>query len=295
MWNTNNCVSYQQLLVVLLAQLFIISDVNAIIFKNSNILTSAQKQHRQSAIEQLKQIIPPPSKRELGGEEADDEAYARFLSVFGWDPEKAAPKLKKSLEWRKRVKPGTIRPRHCPKLCRQHAWVALTTTTSGLDSSDNDVKYNNFDIPHNCPPFATWRTTRHGLPITYFRCWMWKPDEASSAELEKHVAYHVHHLIRRMRGNVSRMCVIFDMWGFESWMLPYIHRAINVLRMHHPGRAGAMCFINVPGYFTAVWKVISPWLDDEIRSKVFFAPKEVDDLEKVMKYLNKMNLKSGPV
>ena len=55
-----------------------------------------------------------------------------------------------------------------------------------------------------------------------------------------------------------------------------------------------MCFINAPGYFYTVWKIISPWLDDEIRSKVFFAPKEVNGVEKTIKYLNKMKLKTGP-
>jgi hypothetical protein len=56
-----------------------------------------------------------------------------------------------------------------------------------------------------------------------------------------------------------------------------------------------MCFINCPGYFTAVWRVISPWLDDEIRSKVFFAPAKdcINDVEKAIKYLNKMKLKTG--
>ena len=60
------------------------------------------------------------------------------------------------------------------------------------------------------------------------------------------------------------------MRGFETWMLPYRHKSINILRLHYPGRAGVMCFINAPISFTAVWKVISPWLDDEIRSKVLF-------------------------
>ena len=55
-----------------------------------------------------------------------------------------------------------------------------------------------------------------------------------------------------------------------------------------------MCFINVPVYFRPVWKVIAPWLDDEIRSKTFFAPKNVDDAERAIKYLNKMPLKVGP-
>lgn len=56
-----------------------------------------------------------------------------------------------------------------------------------------------------------------------------------------------------------------------------------------------MCFINCPTYFTTVWKIIKPWLDEEIRSKTFFAPKGVNDVEKCIDYLNKMKLKVGPV
>jgi hypothetical protein len=60
-----------------------------------------------------------------------------------------------------------------------------------------------------------------------------------------------------------------------------------------------MCFINTPIYFTAVWKVISPWLDDEIRSKVFFVPNSsyggggVNDVEAAIRYLNRMKLKTS--
>mmetsp|Transcript_15399 Transcript_15399/g.32580 ORF Transcript_15399/g.32580 Transcript_15399/m.32580 type:complete len:313 (-) Transcript_15399:93-1031(-) len=273
-------------------------------------INSKQQTKRTAAIEELKRLIPPPSPRDLGGEEADDEAYARFLSVSEWDPVKAAPKLNESFQWRKKVRPGQLRPRHCNELCRQYAWVALTSGSSKmmLLEEDNDTNNNNspnnsrtnneplpLDIPHNCPPLQSWKTTRHGLPITYFRCWKWRPDKASSDEMERHMAYHMHHLVRRTRGGVSRVCIIFDMRGFEGWMLPYIHQGVNVLRQHYPGRAGAMCFINVPGYFNTVWKIISPWLDDEIRSKTFFAPKEVDDVDKGIGYLNKMNLKCGPV
>ena len=41
-----------------------------------------------------------------------------------------------------------------------------------------------------------------------------------------------------------------------------------------------MCLVNVPGYFYAVWKVISPWLDGKIQGKTCFASKEVDDYYK---------------
>ena len=260
--------------------------------------TALRDGHHISAITELKQLVPPPTRHELGGEEADNEAYARFLSINKWDAKKTEPTIRESFKWRRRVKPGTIRPRDCPILCGQHAWIALTTGPGSKMIYDNNNNKNKqqqlpLDPPYNCPPLQSWRTTKHGLPITYFRCWMWRPDEASNEESEKHLAYHIHHLIRRMPRNVSRICVVFDMKGFEGWMLPYIHRCINILRMHYPGRAGAMCFINCPGYFNTVWTVISPWLDDEIRSKTFFTPKKIDDIEKAIKYLNKMNLKTG--
>lgn len=260
--------------------------------------TALKDRQHIAAIEELKRRVPPPTKSELGGEEADDVSYARFLLVNDWNPIKAEPSIKQSMKWRKRVKPGNIRPRHCGNLCRQYAWLALTTGPGSKlreEEDINDSTNNNLplDPPYYCPPLQSWRTTRHGLPITYFRCWMWKPNEASSEESERHLAYHIHHLIRRMPRNVSRITVVFDMEGFETWMLPYIHRCVNILRLHYPGRAGAMCFINCPSYFTAVWKVISPWLDDEIRSKVFFAPKTVNDIEKAIMYLNKMNLKTS--
>lgn len=248
---------------------------------------------------ELRKLVPPPTPRALGGENADDNAYSRFLSVADWDPAIAAPMIAKDFAWRKKVKPRRIRPEHLGLLCRQHAWRCVLMgskfqPTPLPKAGDRPLA---LDPPHNCPPLQRWRTTRHGLPVTYFQSWMWRPDLASKFDFERHIAYHMDHFVRRMnraRG-VSRICIIFDMSGFESWMLSYIKTSVDILRLHYPGRAGAMCFINCPSYFLTLWKIISPWLDDEIRSKTFFAPKSVDDGEKAIAYLNKMKLKVGPV
>lgn len=313
--------------------IFLLLISSTTLLHNSAVVVNASslkdKQHL-AAIAELKRLVPPPTKHELGGgggggseaDVIDDAYYARFLSVNEWDPIKTESSIRQSIVWRKRVKPSALRPRHCPTLCRQYAWLALTTGPGSKmilkdddednnqqdDTKNNDNKRSNnkrqppLDPPYNCPPFQSWRTTKHGLPITYFRCWKWKPHLATSDESEKHLAYHIHHLIRRMPSSssrvgsnnvVSRICVIFDLRGFETWMLPYVHKCINILRQQYPGRAGAMCFINVPIYFSTVWRVISPWLDDEIRSKVFFAPSSVNDVELAIGYLNKMKLKTG--
>jgi len=271
---------------------------------------------RRLAVEELRRLVPPPSSRELGGEAADSSTYERFLSVAGWDPERAAPRIRRDFAWRRKVRPRQLRPADCPILSRQHAWRCLVrgkpfvATGKGEDDDDDGGGGGGgkgskgrggsrprplpLDPPHTCPPLQAWRTTRHGLPITYFQSWLWRPDLAPRLECERHIAYHIDHFIRRMGKGVTRTCIIFDMSGFESWMLSYIKASVDILRLHYPGRAGAMCFINCPSYFLALWKIISPWLDDEIRSKTFFAPKSVDDGEKAIAYLNKMSLKVGP-
>lgn len=341
---------------------------------------------RIESIRRLLSMIPPPHPSSIGGEIIDDDAYARYLSVSNWDPNIAAPKLECTLRWMGKVRPGTIRPRHCPVLCRQGAWIALTTTnddggrgggvvvgvgehrgegwtrdggndvlgapppsddddgsheyvrgicalgghlgtstnergrrawrprrgrTSRRNDDDRDEDDDGYDQPYDCPRSYRWRTTAHGLPVTHFRCWNWRPDLAGDEnEMDLHAAYTMNHLIRRAsysrqgggRGwggengeAVARVCIVFDLRGFETWMLPYVHRCVNLLRMHYPGRAGAFVFINSPVVFRGVWGMISPWLDDELRSKVHFAPTDVRDVDAGIVYVNRMKLRVGPV
>ena len=72
--------------------------------------------------------------------------------------------------------------------------------------------------------------------------------------------------------------------------LPHVRQAINVLRIHYPGRLGIACFINVPGYFHPVWKIISPWLDEEILSKTFFLPRSVTNVEQAVQWVDRKKM-----
>jgi hypothetical protein len=356
----------------------------------STITSSITAQRRKLAIEELRTLVPPPpNRRALCGDYIlNDDAYARYLSVSNWDPALAAPRLHKSIAWMTTMKPWTLRPHHCPVLCKQYAWIPLmiegnkknnklrdsggdTSPTCRVDDNDDDAKVaindatsradgivrqqttnndyrsnigheyitglcalgnsqrrrtNNtnphgssryhrkkiqdtYDQPYDCPSSYMWRTTSHGLPITLFTCSKWRPDLATTPdEMDKHAAYTMTHLLKRIpardknnnkRGKkvvaVSRVCIIFDLSGFETWMLPYVHRNIDLLREHYPGRAGAFCFINAPSLFRGVWKLIGPWLDDELRSKVHFANGDVNTVERGIEYLNRMKLRVGPV
>ena len=81
-----------------------------------------------------------------------------------------------------------------------------------------------------------------------------------------------------------------DLSGFKVSMLPHVHECVSVLRHHYPGRLGACCFINVPGYFHPAWKIISPWLNEEIIEKTFFLPNSCETAEDAIAWIDRKRL-----
>ena len=187
---------------------------------------AVSSKERQSAVAELKRLVPPVPPEMLGGEKMDSSVYARFLSVCQWSPEKAAERLEKDIVWRQKYKPRLLRPSDCPTLCRQSSWRVLMVPRSGLGSllgmthnatgpggdermalgsrffsrvgsADGVVGSSIFSSrkplhpPHLRPTMYQWRYTRQGMPITFFRCAEWRPDKAPRDERIRCVAYHV--------------------------------------------------------------------------------------------------------
>ena len=150
--------------------------------------------------------------------------------------------------------------------------------------------------PHQRPPLQQWRTTRQGMPITLLEVRKWYPEKYSGRkERVRHVAYHLEHYIRRMPQRpggrrVQRVCIVFDLRDFRPSTLPYVRECVEVLRKYYPCRLGAALLINVPSYFYPVWKIISPWLDDEILTKTFFLPSSITDTEAALKWVETKQL-----
>jgi len=158
------------------------------------------------------------------------------------------------------------------------------------------LKRRELHPPYHCPPLMQWRYTRHGLPITVLEVRHWYPERYKGGKREEalHVAYHMEHYIRRMpfrRGRrVERCCIIISLKGFRASTVPHVVHCVNILRKHYPGRLGIACLIDVPNYFYPFWRVISPYLDEEIMSKVHFLPSSVKGTEAAIEWCNKQKL-----
>jgi len=278
---------------------------------------------RRAAMEEARRLAPAPEPRLIGGERIDSLTYCRFLSVCDWDAKRAAKLLRRDFRWRIKYKPKTLHNTDMPNMNRQRAWVVLLRPVGragalfggGSGSSYSqfysggsrsrkrsggsalwDLRREPLHPPHTRPPFTQWRYTRQGMPITVCIVNNWYPERCSHDERIRHVAYHIEHYIRRMpvraggTRRVQRACFMVDLHNFRPAMLPYIKASIDILRSHYPSRLGVACFFNVPGYFHPVWKIISPWLDEEIISKTFFLPRSVSTIDQAVHWVDRKRL-----
>ena len=226
------------------------------------------------------------------------------------------------LKWRAYHKPRQLVPSDIPIACSQRAWLCLTTGSNrrprlGTRGAAEDAgslrapwasastlggrllgrwrragRSDDLHPPHSKPGFGLhWRHTTHGMPVTLLQVSEWFPESYSCRdERLRHVAYHMEHYVRLMgRRNgrqIERCCILMDMSGFRPATLPHVYDCIEVLRKHYPGRLGCAAFINVPSYFYPAWKIISPWLDEEIMSKTHFLPAHVTDPDSAIAWID---------
>ena len=56
-------------------------------------------------------------------------------------------------------------------------------------------------------------------------------------------------------------------------------------------RLGAVVAYNLPAYFPLVWRIASPWFNEDIKSKIVFPPRHLHDADSVMDWLDEKERK----
>ena len=54
---------------------------------------------------------------------------------------------------------------------------------------------------------------------------------------------------------------------------------------------GAVVAFNLPAYFPLVWRIASPWFNEDIKSKIVFPPRHLHDADAVMDWLDEKERK----
>ncbi|KAG8467042.1 hypothetical protein KFE25_000358 [Diacronema lutheri] len=204
---------------------------------------------------ELARQCPPPNAWQMGGERVRPMDMARFMRVYGWSVERAKAVLLEDYAWRKANRPRALRQeRDTPAAARQGAWRAPR------DALGRPLR------------------TKDGLPVTTVTTRAWRPHAYGRAQNVKHVSFFMEEMVRAMPPGVEGAAMLLDMGGFKPGLLfPYVKDGVDCCQRHYPCRLGAIIAFNLPPYFPAIWRVVQPWFNADIRSKIAFAPRHVKD------------------
>ena len=219
---------------------------------------------KHQRVQETLALVKLPSKSDIG-ELIDDDAVARFLTVCRWDAKKAATLLHQDFAWRQKAKPRSIRFSNPEAGC--NGWTVLKRRTRILQ-----------------------------MPCTSVQTSEWEPRTVGRSVEQniRHVAFFMEEMIKRMpmTPGVTGAVMLIDMNGFRMPLLvPYVRDGVMLCQKHYPCRLGAIVAYNLPAIFPLIWKVVSPWFNEDIRSKIVFPPRHLTDESAVLDWLDEQERK----
>ena len=223
-----------------------------------------QEEH-SARLRALIQECPPSQRALLGGDTIRDTDYLRFLIVARWNVARAAEMVQDHLEWRHKAKPRSIRYAAGAR-DGLRGWKLLDRRTKALE-----------------------------MPCTHVLTSEWAPMSVASLrrrryeENLRHITYFMEEMVRRMppkRPGVTGAVMLLDMKGFRMPNLPYVRAGVMLCQAQYPCRLGAVVAYNLPAYFPLIWRVASPWFNDDIKSKIVFPPRHLKNESAVLDWLD---------
>jgi len=110
---------------------------------------------------------------------------------------------------------------------------------------------------------------KKGRPIIIFNAGKHDPS-TDFLETLKLAVYGFELAIKSMPDDVEEILIIENLEGFtkdnaDNRMVKYL---LEICQNHYPGRIGQFVAVNAPWYYRLLFKVVKPWLSDDLLSKV---------------------------
>ncbi|KAI9260484.1 CRAL-TRIO domain-containing protein [Phascolomyces articulosus] len=170
-----------------------------------------------------------------------DATLRRHLTARKWDYESSKTTLESTIRWRRDYRPDQIDIEYIkPK------------------AETGKMYFNGFD--------------KQGRPI-----WIIRPRCQNSKDEDrqtKHIIFCLERGICLMPPSLDTIAIIVDFKDAACANSPSIatcKRFLNILGNHYPERLGVAFVVNAPWFFFATFKMISPFMEPETKSKIKFA------------------------
>jgi hypothetical protein len=212
-----------------------------------------------------------------------DILVLRFLRARKWDVEKAVIMLVSALNWRheRRLEDDIV---------RKGDSVGLAETQSADEKS--------FISQYHSGKAYIRGSDKEGRPVFIIKVRLHDPKLQSPESMETFVLHNIETIRTMIRHPNEKSCLLFDLTGFGLKNMDFhvVKFLVQVFEARYPEYLGVVLIHNAPFVFwgssfspqliwnvltlmvcnTGIWKMIQPWLDPVIASKINFTSSNKD-------------------
>ncbi|KAF9425762.1 hypothetical protein BGZ76_003082 [Entomortierella beljakovae] len=143
------------------------------------------------------------------------------------------------------------------------------------------AKYRGFSHQMEIGKSFVYGTDKLGRPVVYINVKLHKPADQDPKALEKFTIYVMETGRLMIQPPVETACLIFDMTGFTLANMDYnfVKFLVQCFEAYYPESLGVLVIHKAPFVFWGVWKIIEPWLDPVVASKIRFCRSDKELLE----------------
>ncbi|KAG0380299.1 hypothetical protein BGX24_009105 [Mortierella sp. AD032] len=135
-----------------------------------------------------------------------------------------------------------------------------------------DAKYRGFRLQMELGKSYVHGNDKEGRPVVYINVRLHKPADQDAKALEKFTIYVMEVGRLMIQPPVETACLVFDMTGFGISNMDYnfVKFLVQCFEAYYPESLGILIIHKAPMVFWGVWKIIEPWLDPVVASKIRF-------------------------
>ncbi|KAF9426684.1 hypothetical protein BGZ76_002648 [Entomortierella beljakovae] len=144
-----------------------------------------------------------------------------------------------------------------------------------------DIDYPGFRKQFQTEKLFLHGTDKQGQLLMYINVRQHKPSDQEFKTMEKAILYLVETARITVEQSVGKATLVLDMSGFGLSNVDYgfVKYMVQTFEAYYPESLGIMLIHKAPLIFWGVWKVIEPWLDPVVASKVRFTRNDKELVE----------------
>ncbi|KAH6842193.1 CRAL-TRIO domain-containing protein [Chaetomium sp. MPI-CAGE-AT-0009] len=186
-----------------------------------------------------------------------DVLVLRFLRARKWDVEKAVAMLVSAVNWR-----------HERRLEED---IVNKGDSIGLAETQSDDE-KSFMAQYQSGKAYIRGSDKEHRPVFIIKVRLHDPKLQSPESMEAFVLHNIETIRTMIRHPNEKACLIFDLTGFGLKNMDFhvVKFLVQVFEARYPEYLGVVLVHNAPFVFWGIWKMIQPWLDPVIASKINF-------------------------